>query len=56
MFMINLECSVDPITGWSRNGKCEYYIKDKGMHLVCGRISDKFLNFTFGKGKTIFIR
>jgi uncharacterized protein (DUF2237 family) len=49
-----VECSVDPITGWSRNGKCEYYLKDKGMHLVCGRVSDKFLNFTFGKGNNLY--
>lgn len=49
-----VECSADPLTGWKRNGKCEYYQSDGGLHLVCGRVSDKFLKFTFGRGNNLY--
>ena len=49
-----VDCSLDPITGWTRNGKCEYYPKDGGMHLVCGRVSNDFLEFTFRRGNNLY--
>ena len=28
-------CSMEPLTGYTRNGACEYLEGDKGRHLVC---------------------
>jgi hypothetical protein len=49
-----VDCSIDPLTGWKRNGKCEYYPKDGGLHLVCGEVTKKFLEFTFGQGNNLY--
>ena len=33
-------------TGWLRNGSCETDENDHGRHVVCCRVSDKFLAFS----------
>ena len=38
-------CSVDPITGWSRDGCCNTDELDHGAHTVCARVTTKFLEW-----------
>ena len=37
------ECSLDPITGWLRDGCCNTDQNDRGVHTVCAKVTDKFL-------------
>jgi uncharacterized protein (DUF2237 family) len=46
-------CSVDPITGYTRTGSCEYNSTDYGSHYVCAIINNDFLNFTYSKGNDL---
>ena len=39
-------CSLDPLTGWHRDGCCRGGSGDHGVHVVCARVTDKFLEFT----------
>ncbi|MFZ9075891.1 MAG: DUF2237 family protein [Ilumatobacteraceae bacterium] len=36
-------CSLDPMTGWYRNGCCETGGDDSGVHTVCAFMTDEFL-------------
>ncbi|MEL6360761.1 MAG: DUF2237 domain-containing protein [Pseudomonadota bacterium] len=36
-------CSLDPMTGWYRDGCCNTDGRDRGMHLVCAEVTDEFL-------------
>jgi len=38
-------CSVDPLTGWLRNGCCNTDKLDHGLHTVCARVTTKFLEW-----------
>ena len=38
-------CSVDPITGWLRDGCCNTNESDHGVHTVCTRVTTKFLEW-----------
>ena len=38
-------CSLDPITGWYRDGCCNTDENDFGTHTVCARVNDDFLKF-----------
>ena len=41
----NLEsCSTDPMTGWFRDGCCNTDKNDRGLHTVCVKVNDEFLN------------
>ena len=41
----NLEdCSLDPLTGWYRDGCCKTDENDKGVHTVCAKVNNEFLN------------
>ncbi len=46
-------CSLDPLTGWTRSGKCEKMSNDQGTHLVCAQVTDDFLKYTKGKGNDL---
>ena len=48
-----IKCSSDPLTGWHRNGFCYYDVKDHGNHLICGLVTNEFLDFTFKKGNNL---
>ncbi|MEM9899282.1 MAG: DUF2237 domain-containing protein [Pseudomonadota bacterium] len=37
-------CSVDPLTGWFRDGCCDTEGRDQGMHIVCARVTAEFLD------------
>ena len=39
------ECSVDPLTGWFRDGCCNTNETDQGVHTVCVRVTTKFLDW-----------
>ncbi|MCF7973780.1 MAG: DUF2237 domain-containing protein [Phycisphaerae bacterium] len=38
-------CCLDPMTGFYRTGTCDTGFEDKGMHIVCARMTDDFLEF-----------
>ena len=40
------ECSVDPMTGFFRNGACDTCAADQGSHTVCAVMTDEFLAFS----------
>ena len=39
------ECSVDPLTGWFRDGCCNTDENDKGIHTVCAKVTTEFLEW-----------
>jgi uncharacterized protein (DUF2237 family) len=39
-------CSLDPVTGFFRNGCCETGPHDVGMHTVCAVMTEEFLAFS----------
>ncbi|MGF1544213.1 MAG: DUF2237 family protein [Parvularculaceae bacterium] len=36
-------CSLDPLTGWRRDGCCDTDGLDVGMHVVCAEVTEEFL-------------
>lgn len=39
------ECSLDPITGWLRDGCCNTDKNDHGIHTVCAKVTKDFLEW-----------
>lgn len=37
------ECSLDPLTGWFRDGTCETSPEDLGSHTICAVVTREFL-------------
>ena len=46
-------CSLDPVTGFFRNGCCETGPHDVGMHTVCAVMTAEFLQFTRARGNDL---
>jgi uncharacterized protein (DUF2237 family) len=46
-------CSVDPVTGFFRNGCCETSHEDLGMHTVCAVMTAEFLAFSRAAGNDL---
>ncbi len=46
-------CSMDPLTGYYRNGCCENRGDDPGMHVVCCRVTAEFLEFSAAAGNDL---
>ncbi len=46
-------CSLDPLTGWHRDGCCRSGAGDQGVHVVCVRISQEFLDFSKKRGNDL---
>ncbi len=46
-------CSLDPITGYDRDGYCKNNYDDSGTHVVCAKLTDDFLKFTKSKGNNL---
>jgi len=46
-------CSLDPITGYNRDGYCTNTEGDYGTHVVCAKVNDKFLRFTKKQGNNL---
>jgi uncharacterized protein (DUF2237 family) len=38
------ECSVDPLTGWFRDGSCRTNEADSGSHTICAVMTAEFLD------------
>ncbi len=46
-------CSVDPVTGFFRNGSCDTCEEDEGCHTVCVEVSVDFLAFSKAAGNDL---
>ena len=46
-------CSSDPLTGWYRDGCCNTDKSDRGMHTVCAKLTDKFLEWSKNFGNDL---
>jgi uncharacterized protein (DUF2237 family) len=46
-------CSVEPKTGFYRNGCCETGPDDLGTHTVCAVMTEEFLIFSYKKGNDL---
>ncbi|HEV2532692.1 DUF2237 domain-containing protein [Phenylobacterium sp.] len=46
-------CSLDPLTGFFRNGCCETSHEDVGMHTVCAVMTAEFLTFSKAAGNDL---
>lgn len=46
-------CSLDPLTGFYRDGCCNTGPQDLGVHTVCVRVTDEFLAFSKDMGNDL---
>ncbi len=46
-------CSVEPLTGFFRDGCCNTALGDAGSHTVCAELSEDFLEFTRSCGNDL---
>jgi len=46
-------CSVEPRTGFYRDGCCNTGPEDFGLHVVCARMTAKFLEFSKARGNDL---
>ena len=46
-------CSLDPLTGWFRDGSCRTNDMDHGTHVVCARMTEAFLAYTKSRGNDL---
>lgn len=46
-------CSLDPMTGFTRSGRCETGPADRGTHVVCAVMTAEFLAFTAAQGNDL---
>ena len=47
------ECSIEPLTGWLRDGCCNTDERVQGSHTVCAIVSDEFLQFALSQGNDL---
>ena len=47
------ECSRNPLTGWYRDGCCNTDDNDRGVHTVCAKVSDEFLEWCKDAGNDL---
>ncbi|HAN31072.1 MAG TPA: DUF2237 domain-containing protein, partial [Myxococcales bacterium] len=46
-------CSLDPLTGWFRDGCCRTDDNDLGRHVVCTVMTAEFLEFSRSRGNDL---
>jgi len=46
-------CSSEPLTGWHRDGCCNTDEIDFGVHTVCAKVTDKFLEWAKKNGNDL---
>ena len=46
-------CSMDPLTGFYRDGCCKTGADDAGSHVVCCRVTAEFLAFSTSRGNDL---
>ncbi len=47
------DCSIDPVTGWFRDGCCNTDAGDIGVHTVCAVMTAEFLTFSRSVGNDL---
>lgn len=47
------DCSIDPVTGWFRDGCCNTDAGDIGVHTVCAVMTAEFLAFSRSVGNDL---
>jgi uncharacterized protein len=48
-----LPCSLEPLTGWFRDGCCNTRADDTGLHVVCAEMTAEFLEFSRTQGNDL---
>lgn len=48
-----VECSLDPLTGFTRNGCCDMHPQDGGFHIVCAVVTNSFLKYSKAQGNDL---
>jgi uncharacterized protein (DUF2237 family) len=48
-----LPCSLEPLTGWYRDGCCNTDAADQGLHTVCAVMTEEFLAFSKSAGNDL---
>jgi uncharacterized protein len=46
-------CCTHPMTGFYRTGKCETGPDDRGVHVICAKVTDEFLAYTKAQGNDL---
>lgn len=46
-------CSFDPLTGYFRDGCCRTRGEDEGLHVVCARVTQQFLDYALIQGNDL---
>ncbi|MEI7686484.1 MAG: DUF2237 domain-containing protein [Planctomycetota bacterium] len=46
-------CCLEPRTGFYRNGSCDTGAGDDGIHVVCARMTEEFLQFSRRRGNDL---
>lgn len=46
-------CSLDPVTGWFRDGTCRTSVEDRGSHTICAVVTVEFLEHQRGVGNDL---
>ncbi|MBK1618288.1 hypothetical protein CKO42_07500 [Lamprobacter modestohalophilus] len=46
-------CSIEPMTGFMRDGACETGPEDIGSHTVCARVTREFLEYSRSRGNDL---
>lgn len=46
-------CSTEPLTGFYRDGCCNTGAEDLGVHTVCARVTEAFLQFSKARGNDL---
>lgn len=46
-------CSNEPRTGWFRDGCCNTDERDRGLHTVCARVTQEFLEYLASRGNDL---
>ena len=46
-------CSTDPMTGYTRDGRCAHIEQDRGTHTVCAEVTAEFLEYTASMGNNL---
>jgi uncharacterized protein (DUF2237 family) len=46
-------CSTAPLTGFFRTGCCDTGPEDRGLHVVCARVTAEFLEFSRRRGNDL---
>jgi uncharacterized protein len=47
------DCGHDPVTGFYRDGCCETGPDDAGVHTVCARVTQEFLEYSAARGNDL---